>query len=153
MLDAAGIQICSCSKGVLPYHVRVQSSSGCFPRKLVSFVQRRDLVGSLRNKDDGSYEKYYFPFSFSVLDHRYIFPFDFAQGSRSSASKANKDCQILLFDVHVVHKTPKVSFPRRISEDDGKQAVNTLHSIMQLLFSLRRHCRPPILISLVSFDP
>ena len=57
---------------------------------------------------------------------------------KGSASKANKDCQILLFDVHVVHRTPKVSFPRRISEDDGKQAVSTLHSNVQLLFSLIR---------------
>ena len=40
------------------------------------------LVGTLRNedesKDDGSGEKYYFSFNFSVLDHRQIFPFDFA---------------------------------------------------------------------------
>ena len=72
--------------------------------------------------------------------------------------KANKDCQILLFDVHVVHRTPKVSFPWRISEDDGKQSVSTLHSNVQLLFSLikaivlfssRRRCRPRILKSLL----
>ena len=78
---------------------------------------------------------------------------------KGSASKANKDCQILLFDVHVVHRTPKVSFPRRISEDDGKQAVSTLHSNVQLLFSLikaivlcrsRCRCRPRILKSLIT---
>ena len=46
---------------------------------------------------------------------------------------------------------------RRISEDDGKQAVSMLHSNVQLLFSLikaivlcrsRRSCRPRILSSL-----
>ena len=42
---------------------------------------------------------------------------------KGSALKANKDCQIFLFDVHVVHRTPKVSFPRHISEDDGKQVI------------------------------
>ena len=77
---------------------------------------------------------------------------------KGSASKANKDCQILLFDVHVVHGTPKVTFPRRIGEDDGKQAVSTLHSNVQLLFSLikaivlcrsRRRCRPRISKSLI----
>ena len=42
-----------------------------------------------------------------------MFPFDFSLDFR--AEKSN--CQILLFDVHVVHRTPKVSFsiPRRIS--------------------------------------
>ena len=51
-----------------------------------------------------------------------------------SASKANKDCQILLFDVHVICRIPKASFPRCISEDDGKQMVSLLHSIVQLLY-------------------
>ena len=41
------------------------------------------FIGTLRNedgsKDDGSCEKYYFSFSFPVLDHRSIFPFDFAR--------------------------------------------------------------------------
>ena len=65
---------------------------------------------------------------------------------KGSASKANKDCQVLLIDVHV-HRTPKVSFLRRIIEDDGKQAVSTLHSNVQLLFSLIKaivlwRCRP-----------
>ena len=78
---------------------------------------------------------------------------------KGSSLKVNKDCQILLFDVHVVHRTPKVSFPRRISEDDGKQVVSSLHSNVQLLFSLikaivlchsRRRCRPCILKSLLS---
>ena len=27
---------------------------------------------------------------------------------KGSASKANKDCHIFLFDVHVVHRTPKL---------------------------------------------
>ena len=72
---------------------------------------------------------------------------------------ANKYCQILLFDVHVVHRTPKMSFPWRISEEDGKQAVSTLHSNVQLLFSIilkaivlfrsRRRCLPRILKSLM----
>ena len=39
---------------------------------------------------------------------------------KGSASKANKDCQTLLFNVHVVHRTPKVSFPPQITEDDGE---------------------------------
>ena len=51
-----------------------------------------------------------------------------------SASKANKDCQILLFDVHDVLKTLKVSFTRRISEGDGEQMVRLLHSSVQLLY-------------------
>ena len=69
-------------------------------------------------------------FSFSVLDHRINFPFRpcarFSDKKllKSSASKANEDCQTLLFDVHVVHRTPKMNFPRRISifdddDDDG----------------------------------
>ena len=70
------------------------------------------------------------------------------------ALKANKDCQILLFDFHVVYRTPKVSFPRRISENDGEQAVSTLHSNLQPLFSLIKaivlcRCRPRILKSLL----
>ena len=95
------------------------------------------VIGTLRNeygkKDDGSREKYYFLFSFSlstllkILEQKKV---------KSSASKANKDGQFLFFDVHVVHRTPKVSFPRRISEDDGKKAASTLHSNVQLLFSL-----------------
>ena len=77
---------------------------------------------------------------------------------RSSASKANKDCQILLFDVHVANRIPKKSFPRCITKDDGEQAVSTLHSNVQPLFSLieaivlrrsRRRCRPHILKFLV----
>ena len=55
---------------------------------------------------------------------------------KGSASKANKDCYILLFVFHDVHRTPKVSFPRSINEDDGEQAVSSLHSNVQLLFSL-----------------
>ena len=74
---------------------------------------------------------------------------------KGSALKANKDCQILLFDVHVVHRTSKVSFPRRIIEDDGKQVVSTLHSNVQLLFSIikaivLRRCHSRILKSLMS---
>ena len=42
------------------------------------------------------------------------------QKVKGSASKANKDFQILLFDVHVVHRTPKVSFPRRVSEQPAR---------------------------------
>ena len=79
---------------------------------------------------------------------------------KTLALKANKDCQILLFDVQVVHRTPKVNFPRRISEDDGKQAISTLHSNVQPLFSLikaivlclsRCRCRPRILNSLLMY--
>ena len=55
---------------------------------------------------------------------------------KGSSSKANKDCQILLFDVHVVHRTPEVIFPRRISEDDGKQPVSTLHSNVDFFSSV-----------------
>ena len=41
-----------------------------------------NTIGTLRNEvgskdDDGSCKKYYLSFSFSVLDHRYIFAFDF----------------------------------------------------------------------------
>ena len=78
---------------------------------------------------------------------------------KGSASKANKHCQILLIDVHVVHRTPKVSFPRRNSEDDSKQVISSLHSNVQLLFSFiktivlccsRRRCRSRILKSLLA---
>ena len=62
---------------------------------------------------------------------------------KGSSSKANKDCQILLFDVHVVHRTPKVSFPRRISEDDGEQVASSLHSSVQLLYSGNGDCSLP----------
>ena len=56
---------------------------------------------------------------------------------KGSAAKANKDCKILLFDVHVVHRTPKMNFPRRISEGDGRPAGgSSINSSMQLLFSL-----------------
>ena len=55
---------------------------------------------------------------------------------KGSASKANKDCQILFFDVHVVHRTPKVSFPQRITQDDGEQVARSLHSNVQLLYSV-----------------
>ena len=66
------------------------------------------------------------------------------------ASKGHKHCQILLFDVHVVHKTPKVSIPQRISEDDGRQAVSSVHSSVQLLYIIINtivlcRCRPRIL--------
>ena len=44
--------------------------------------------------------------------------------------------QILLFDVHVVHRTPKVSFSRRITEDDGEKVARSLHSSVQLLYSI-----------------
>ena len=54
---------------------------------------------------------------------------------KGSASKANKDCQTLLFDVHVVHRTPKVSFLRHISEDNGEQMVSLVRSSVQLLYS------------------
>ena len=71
---------------------------------------------------------------------------------------ANKDYQILLFDVHIVHRTPKVSFPWRITEDNGEQVACTLHCSVQLLYSvikvivlcrLRRRFRPLILKSLM----
>ena len=93
---------------------------------------------TLRNedegKDDGSCENYYF--SFSLIPFLMINKFSFStlheilekKKVKGSASKANKVCQILLFDVHVFHRTPKVSFPRRFS---------SLHSIVQFLFSLR----------------
>ena len=55
---------------------------------------------------------------------------------KGSVSKANKDCQILLFDVHVVYRTPKVSSPRRINEDDGEQVARSLHSRVQVLYSV-----------------
>ena len=65
---------------------------------------------------------------------RLVFPINFPfrpclrfsnrKRQKGSASKANRDCQILLFDVHVVHRTQKASFPRRISEDDDKKAVH-----------------------------
>ena len=55
---------------------------------------------------------------------------------KGSASKANKDCQVLLFDVHVVNRASKVSFKRRISEDDGELVVSTLHSNVLLLYSI-----------------
>ena len=76
-----------------------------------------------------------------------------------AASKANKDCQILLFDVHVAHRNPKVSFPRRITEEDGEQVARSLHSTVQLLYSViktiilcgsRRRCRSCILKSLIA---
>ena len=54
---------------------------------------------------------------------------------KGSATKANKDCQILLFDVHVVHKTPKTSFLRCISEGDGKQVAKSVHSSAHFLYS------------------
>ena len=70
---------------------------------------------------------------------------------KGSLSKADKSFQILLFDVVVVHGTPKVSFSRRISEDDGEQLVSSQHSNVQLLYfvikaivffrSRRRHRR------------
>ena len=66
---------------------------------------------------------------------------------------ANKDCHILLFDIHVVYRTEKLSFSRRISEEDGKQADSKLHSNVQLLFSLINAivlCRPRIIKSLMA---
>ena len=79
------------------------------------------------------------------------------QKVKDSASKENKDCQILLFDVYIVHRTPKGSFLRRISEGDGEQMVSLLYFSVQLLYSIikaivlcrsRRRCRPGILKSL-----
>ena len=55
---------------------------------------------------------------------------------KGSLSKVNKSFQILLFDVVVVHGTPKVSFSRRIIEDDGEQLVSLLHSNVQQLYFL-----------------
>ena len=52
---------------------------------------------------------------------------------KGSLSKTNKSFQILLFDVVVIHGTPKVSFSWRISEDDGEQLVSLQHSHVQLL--------------------
>ena len=99
-----------------------------------------------------------------LLDHQYIFHFDFARISlheiveskrvKGSASKVNKYCQILLFDFHVDYRTPKTRFPPCISEDDGKLAVSSLHSNVQVLFSIikaivlccsRLRCRPRFL--------
>ena len=54
---------------------------------------------------------------------------------------------------------PKVSSPRRITEDDGEQVVSSLHSSVQLLYSViktivlcrsRRRCRPRILKFLIT---
>ena len=56
-----------------------------------------------------------------------------------SASKATKDFQILLFDVHDVHKTLKVSFTRRIGEGDGEQVIS---SIKAIVFSCSRSPLP-----------
>ena len=52
---------------------------------------------------------------------------DFARDSRTegSAWKAKKNCQNLLFDVHVVHRTPEMSFPGHISEEDGEQMASS----------------------------
>ena len=111
-----------------------------------------------RSKDDGSCEKYYFSFSFSVLDHQWIFPFDFARDTRTEKVKRfnleDKQGLSNFVDVYDVHRTPKVSFPRRIKEDDGEEAVSTLHSNVQLLFSLIKtivlcRSRPRILKSLL----
>ena len=44
LLQAAGIQICCCFKGALPGHVRLESSSRCFPMELASFVRPWELV-------------------------------------------------------------------------------------------------------------
>ena len=64
-----------------------------------------------------------------------------------------------LVDVHVLHRTPKVSSPGRITEGDSGQGMRSLHSSVQLLYSViknivlcrsRRCCRPRILKSLIT---
>ena len=44
LLDAGWLTNLPRSQGARPDHVRVESSSCCFPRELVSFVRPRELV-------------------------------------------------------------------------------------------------------------
>ena len=70
--------------------------------------------------------------------------------------KGNKDCQVLLFDVHVVHRIPKWRFSWRISEDNGQQVVSMIYSNMQYLYSIHktialcRYCRRPCILKRTS---
>ena len=65
----------------------------------------------VRSSDEDSCEKKTSS-NFTILFRQLIFRFDSAGDTRtaeskSSASKANNDCQILLFDVHAVTQNPK----------------------------------------------
>ena len=81
--------------------------------------------------DDLSFETI-FSRSFSVLDRLSIIRFHFARDLRSKNGKyfsleGNKRVTNFVCDFHAVRSTSKVSFSWRISEDDCKKVVSSVH--------------------------
>ena len=67
-----------------------------------------------------------FPFRSSIN-----FSISTLQKGKKFASKANKDCQILLFEVHAVHGTPKVS-------KKSKKKKNKKKKITELIYKTKK---------------
>ena len=87
------------------------------------------LIGTLRNENgrnnEGSCENINSTLH-EILEQKKV---------KGSASEANKDCQILLFDIQVDQRTLKVILPRSVGEDDVKQVVSSVHSSVQFMYS------------------
>ena len=56
LLDAGWLTNLQQFQGARPDHVRVESSSCCFPKELVSFVRPRELVSFVRPRELVSFD-------------------------------------------------------------------------------------------------